>query len=537
MKKVLSIVLSLAMLLSMTTFISFAKVAYPESKHNYEDNSIDSQIYVHTSEVEGLYVTFSSYTKVEPSDTYSLIEEEYLTDEKLQSLIEKGYYKKKGDTISIYYKDNLLYGVWQGSDLAGNTLYIPGNSFKVVLESDESTNYYGYKITNISETLPKGKSIAVYHIGDSVYSYIYNKDTSLYLNSSFRNMQNGHKIIVGWSYGENKYYYRPYETKPQPITEADGNGGNVIGNTISNYDWYYGTDITYEEGKIYDLYPITTDIYVNSDEVYSFNNSTKYFCNQLDGYYYIDTQFYQNYIDWGLTFGLSLLAPAAMAVCFVNTVVWPTTEWNGSCCGFPITVVLQKEGQIDLLKKQGVSKMSELEPNEELVSIINFYNSQAVGCFPLSNKGIEKGTKAYSSQLKALYNSLREGNPCYFEYYGNSGHIIKKIVKLDLSGIDYAHGVLLTGAYTNAEGDHIIIGYNNQTFNYARSTADIYVIDKDFTKIMYNGEEIVGFSWNDDFSAYKSFPAEGVPSPTAWHVSFMKHIFQVIKEFFRNLFD
>ena len=275
---------------------------------------------------------------------------------------------------------------------------------------------------------------------------------------------------------------------------------------------------------------------MTTEETFSFTNSQKIFYNEF-GYYYTREAFNHQFIDWLLDFGLSPMLPLALVGIVFNTAFWPVDEWRGSCCGFPIAAILQHYGKIDLLSEQGVDKVSELKPTEELQSKINFYNNAEEIVQFVNHWAFDPGTKEYTRQLKDLYTTLEAGTPVYFELYPHSQAPLKAIAKYlkdnpiggsVVDAVDAAHGILLDGAFTDSEGNHILLGWDNNSELYSKGYADVIIIDKDFSYIYSAGPEcsygyLNGFSWNDDMSVYESFPAEGVPNPFAWHIEFIQH--------------
>ncbi len=101
---------------------------YPESSHNYVNNTNETKTFSYPGASE-LEVTFSSSTYVE----------------------------QRYDYIYVYDGDNNQIGKYTGNELAGVTLTIPGDTFKVKLTSDGSYVYYGYSFTSINATVGYGE--------------------------------------------------------------------------------------------------------------------------------------------------------------------------------------------------------------------------------------------------------------------------------------------------------------------------------------------------------------------------------------------
>ncbi len=94
---------------------------YPESSHNYGNNEDAWWTYTLTGATNGVYVTFDERTKVESN----------------------------WDFLYVYDGDDNLIGKYTGEELAGATLYIPSDTFKINLTSDGSTTYWGFAVTNV----------------------------------------------------------------------------------------------------------------------------------------------------------------------------------------------------------------------------------------------------------------------------------------------------------------------------------------------------------------------------------------------------
>ena len=540
MKKFLSLLLSLSLIFSMSVLCAGAETnALPESEHNYKNNVTDTKTYTYPGNPEGIYVKFSEDTYTEAGDAISVLTNDSLTPEDIEKVGETGCLNKKGDTISIEYGDNIPYGNFQGGDLAGQTIYFPSDTFTVTLTSDGSVSGYGYKVEEITLALPATTAKAIYHLDGKQYISTYSVSSDFYLPYNLKNMIVGNQAVIGWQTedGQQLYYDNMGSNKAAfDYGEKPESGTPEFDEYMSAYrKWLFGSDFVLEGGQTYDFYPMFCNVSILPEEVYSFTNSERYFCKNVDGYYYTNEHFYHQFIDYGATFALSPLAPVGFIVCAFDTVYWPTFEWSGSCCGFPITILLQHYGKIDMLSEQNVKTVSELEPTDNVISRINFYNNQAVAAFPTDNMGIKPGTKDYTRQLKKLFKTVESGTPVYFECYYDSEHPLLIIQNLDLDMIAGAHGVLLTGGYTDQNGNHIILGHNNNSSKYMNGYADIYTIDKDFTCIYDNyGDYLNGFSWNSEILHFESFPAIGVPNPFSWHISFFRNLITNLIEILRS---
>lgn len=100
--------------------VNVSRELYPESEHPYQNNARHNFAFEYPSAVS-LSVTFSDKTQTE--DTY--------------------------DLIYVYNSENRIVGKYSGTELAGKTVNIDGASFRVRFYSDHSKTFYGFSIDNI----------------------------------------------------------------------------------------------------------------------------------------------------------------------------------------------------------------------------------------------------------------------------------------------------------------------------------------------------------------------------------------------------
>ena len=91
-----------------------------ESSHPYENNCTDEWIYTE-KDAKSLEVTFDSKTEFE----------------------------NKFDYLYIYDKDKKQVGKYTGTELAGKTIEVPGNTLRIQLQTDNGGNAYGFKVAEI----------------------------------------------------------------------------------------------------------------------------------------------------------------------------------------------------------------------------------------------------------------------------------------------------------------------------------------------------------------------------------------------------
>lgn len=100
--------------------VNVSRELYPESEHPYQNNARHNFAFEYPSAVS-LSVTFSDKTQTE--DTY--------------------------DLIYVYNSENRIVGKYSGNELAGKTVNIDGASFRVRFYSDHSKTFYGFSIDNV----------------------------------------------------------------------------------------------------------------------------------------------------------------------------------------------------------------------------------------------------------------------------------------------------------------------------------------------------------------------------------------------------
>ena len=98
-----------------------ASVTDLESPHNYEDGCTDYWVYTKAG-AETLYVTFDARTNVED-----------------------GF-----DFLKIYDGEGTLIDTYTGTELAGATIEVPGDTVRIQIVSDDSGNEWGFKVTSVT---------------------------------------------------------------------------------------------------------------------------------------------------------------------------------------------------------------------------------------------------------------------------------------------------------------------------------------------------------------------------------------------------
>lgn len=507
-KKILAVLLSALLCLGCLLLPVSAADALPESDHPYADGIEQDYTYTYPGAADGFFITFSEDTFFE-KDSFlfygkngqllDLTTEEVLAmdDSELFSLVYDIEYKE-GDLLQIFAGSEYL-GYYDGDDLAGKTLYIPGNTVTMTLISDDSVSGYGFAVDAVSDKAPDGVYTVTYDLdGRSDYIDCFGAEEEASVMSA-GGIMNGAAAVKAWSL-----------TKGGEAVYDGGEALTLTGNLV--------------------LYPVYTDILLTSDEVFSFDNEFEPFAVNRYGEdedaeitdYYMNDEDYTTMIS--NLYRVGALAAAGSMLSYTNS------EWGGSCYGMSLAVALQHCGMLDLLRYQdGASTVNELAPSPELISCINYYQAQEYPASMVQNSADFPGTYKYTYQLQKMYNEVRNGHIVLFGFYEN--HSFDSV----------GHAILLTGAYDDLEGNHILLAYDcNYGSWYDGGIATRYIISPDFSSMtseIYG--DIIGFDWLSDFSCFEAFDIDGNGSTMSWFKSIINHIrdfFDMIASFFRSLF-
>lgn len=323
----------------------------------------------------------------------------------------------------------------------------------------------------------------------------------------YRNRIYGDKAVIGW---QDKQGHR-----------------FIYENDISNrYKTRYlvGFDIAPNETRT--LTAITTPVSVETEEVFSFTNSRRYFKNGYAMTGEHSKQLTKTYF-WGTCF--TPLAPIGVPVSFILPKVYPTVDWDGSCCGFPAAILMQRAGMIDFLSEQGVQTIGEIEPTEEIISMLNFYNATTPVSIIRSHLAKDPGSKKYIKQTDKMFETVQSGKPvmCVIDIgfldlttWEGIKYAFGLIKEKDWSELLYTlarcHCVLLTGAYTDGEGNKCFIGYDENYTDYSIGSPELYVVEKDYSDITDGYTNFGRYTWTDDISYLASFKDEGAVNPFRW---------------------
>ena len=461
---------------------------YPESEHSYQNDLNQLWHYDYGKNAEGIFVTFSDKTSLEkPTMKYQAI-----ISGPNGEVIGGGVMKetKSGDKLIIT-ADNYTYSA-TGKELAGKTLYIPDDSFDICLKTDSSVTDYGFSIDRISDVAPETVAVVTYYCCDDCHMkkiLCYNQDEKIKVEKDgYCNLTDC--AFISWTDEEDNEY----------------NEGDALSFESVNL----------RANKI--------PLLLGGDEVWSFTNSDPYFDPDYNGGYYLTKKdFFTMQKKIYKVFGIGVLPAVGLSIALAT---YPDWYWNGSCYGMSATTFLQHYGEIDILKNRNEKNLSELTNEDDIVSLINYYQWALAGSFLCENFSLDKGSKMYSKQLQDMFESVSNGNIVLFTYY--SGETIKT------SG----HAVLLTGAYTQKDGTKVLVAYDcNEAEDYTnREFQQRFYIDKDFTTIKrgysYPTQWLVEsgeFNWTDDYSQFKAFDLNENGGVLSWYSLFFSQLGKLIK--------
>ncbi len=491
MKKFISILLVFAMLAGVASLSVTAETedysVYPESEHDYQNDCRKTWKYVHSEEVEGLFVTFSA-------DTY-FERREYFNEE--LGIMKLGDYVEI--TTDREYEEYDI-GYFSEDELASKTIYIPASNFSIVLRTDQSITAYGFKIDRIDTVMPENTNAICYNFGPNVsgiekYYVLYDEGETVAVANNIPqdiyravNFRNGNEYRCGWA------------------TEPDG-----------EYVYDDGAEIT-PNGGVVNLYASYTPLLIGADDVFEFGNSDYIFnlgdFDESAKSYYMTDEDHDMLIKNALKLGLPGLF-------FYNELKnYPHREFQGSCFGMVCSVFLQHNGVIDMLEfQEGAEKVKELKPTADVVSTVNYYQALTILSYLCQNQGYGVGTAEYKKQLKAVYDTVSGGTPVLMSILNDKRYIF---------GTN--HSILVTGTYTDTKGKHYLLAYDGQQ-EYAEKNIKVYPVASDFSS--FNNEN--AFYWTDDYTHLETFDMNGEGSVVNWYSKFVPNMGGLLKMLFSYL--
>ncbi len=491
-RRTLALLLCAALLFALPLPAGAAgNVPYPESAHPYENGVTAEARYDCPGADRGLFVTFSDDTWVEPFSSHIVIVGPGSPQFTVGDLISPQ--RRSGDYVAVLDSRGNTVGTFSGAELAGKTVYVPDCGFRVLLRADAQNNGYGYRVT---EVRPAGK--------DEVRRITYR---------------------AGGPDGAVKTAVCPRDGDARFLDGDDLPGGcRREGYAFSGWAAVPGGPVTFDPNAPIpagigdmDLFAVWTPLCLGRDEVLAFSNSGWYFARGEEENYYMSAEDYREMqLNLYRTYGLG---PVPSPVLSAVLATYPDWEWQGSCYGMSTVVALQHFGLIDLLGLQGAASVSELQADDALISRINYYQSQAATSWLTENKAYVPGTAGYAAQLRLLYEAVADGSMALFTFYPGAAFV------------ETGHTVLLTGAYTRADGSRVLIAYDcNDPWDYRSGDCeDRFVIAPDGKTVTDDWGDAVGaFNWTCEYSQFTPFAPEGEKaSPLVWYRALLRHLLEL----------
>ncbi|MBQ6119487.1 MAG: hypothetical protein IJK98_09665 [Clostridia bacterium] len=495
-KKSFALALCLALLIPFGGLCAGAEDPLPESEHDYANDLDQRWDYTWPGEARGLFVTFSEDTWVEELGGWIIIDDIVENGAVTVGSMGKNIIfptHKTGDVIVIYGENDKYIGSYRGDALAGKTIFIPGRSFAIELITDGSVTGYGFKVTKV-EPCPDDyiREITFLPGGDAAsFTELYTAEDTVYFDDWYYRRDGF--AFAGWSDTENGAVLFD--------TEDEATAGDVPQT----------------------LYGVWVPLALGREEVFSFHNSSWYFdVDDQDHYYMTAEDYYTMQANLFKNFGLGPYPTPVVSVVLATFRDW---EFAGSCYGMSVVTALQHYGYLDVLSMQNAACMNDMEPDEALISLINYYQTQTATSFPAENKALVKGSPNMRQQFRDLYRTVSEGNIVMLTYFREG-----------IERLNQGHVILLTGCYTTANGDMAFIVYDCNSSDYEYGWYDeTFRVPAGSSTAVYDGENIDAFFWTDDFSRFTSFDINGKTTPFAWYISYFRHIIETLTAFIRMI--
>ena len=496
LRKAIALALCAALLFSFGGLCAGAEYPLPESEHDYANDLDQRWEYTYPGEAKGLFVTFSEDTWVEEYSGWIRIDD--IVDNGVVTVggMGKNIFPpsfKTGDVIVIYGENDKYIGSYRGNALAGKTIFVPGRSFVIELITDGSVTGYGFKVTKVEPCpddyirditfIPGGDEAAfteTFTVADPV-----DFDDWYFHREGF--------AFVGWS---------------------DAEGGAIR----------FDIDDVASVSDVPDtLYGVWVPLALGREEVFSFHNSSWYFdVDDEDHYYMTAEDYHAMQANLFKNFGLG---PYPTPVVSIVLATYPDWEFAGSCYGMSVVTALQHYGYLDVLSTQNAACLNDMEPDEDLISLINYYQTQTATSFPAENKALVKGSANMRQQFRELYRTVSQGNIAMLTYFAEG-----------IERLNQGHVILLTGCYTTAKGDMAFIAYDCNYSDYEYGWYDdVFLVPAGSSTAVYDGDNIDAFFWTDDFSRFTSFDIHKKGTPVAWYLSYFRHVIETFVSFFRMM--
>lgn len=487
MKKTISLLLAvlLAALCLAPAFAAETAAAAPVARKVAEYTNV---------EAAGLLVTFSDETRADafPGDV-ALPASGALTAEDLLTGLAAGSY------FAVYDDTGALFGVYDGDALAGQTLTLPGGGFTVYAVS-AADKALPFGIDTVVPLEPEGRFTVTYHLSldglrDITRSYDPANEPVCFSGVGLGSTSYRKLALAGWA--------------------AEENGAPVLDP---------GAPFPAGQGDT-ELWAVWVPVQLGKEETYSFNNYAGYFVNDERGEKYYMSK--EDYRRMQMNVLLTLGAAGQPAAVYAAVIAYDANEeWGGSCYGLALTAALQHLGIVDMLALQeDASCVNELEPDDKLISFINYYHVLQKTDWFVENKAHTATPAMYKTLLEELCETVRAGNIALFSYYPGSMYIKD------------GHTVLITGIYDDTAGNHVLIAYNpNDPWEYTDgSYRSFYTVSADYSSVTAsNGDPVRDVKWTADFDQYRSFDYTGKRDFISWTRIFVQHIRSILQAFFRS---
>ena len=441
-----------------------------------------------------LRVTFAEKTRAAEADAdVALPADGTLTAADLLSDTAAGSY------FAVYDETGALFGTYDGDDLAGRTITVPGGSFTVyaVSPADETLPF---GVDGVEPVVPAETFTVTYHLSldglrDITRSYDPAEEPVCFSGVGLRNTSYRRLALAGWA--------------------AEENGAAVLDP---------GDPFPAGQGDT-ELWAVWVPVLLEKEETFSFNNYAGYFVNEARGEKYYMSK--EDYRRMQLNVLLSLGAAAQPAAIYAAVMAYDANQkWGGSCYGLALTTALQHAGIIDMLALQpDAACVNELVPDDDLISFINYYHILQKTDWFVENKAHTDTPAMYKTLLRDLCDTLRAGTPVLFSYYPGNMYIKN------------GHTVLFAGIYDDTEGNHVCIAYNpNDPWEFTDGNyQSLYTVSADYSKVTCNnGDKIRDVKWTADFDQYRSFDYTGKRDFVSWARVFVAHIRSLLQAFFRS---
>lgn len=337
------------------------------------------------------------------------------------------------------------------------------------------------------------RSKLTYHVGENnektYFSFAYSDGTG-YINGSAYGWTRDGYAFAGW---------------------ADEPDGKVV---------YFGGE-TVDVHEDIDLYAVWCPVELEDNEIFFFNNSKRYFTDGEKGKYRMSDE-HKTMLEKNIfkTFGPTPVPGIALGAVLAT---YPEWNWQGSCYGISAVTAMQHYGMLDIKGLQDAETLYDMLNDEELISVINYYQANAATSWLCENKAVKSASSAYASSMRAMFESVKNGNIVMFTYYTGSAFVTP------------GHTVLFTGAYETANGEHVLVTYNcNRPSRYTNGIKnDRFILSRDYkTMTDDNGVKIADANWSDTFEQFEAFDINGDFNTSAWYAAYFAHV----KEIFNRLF-